>query len=430
MFGRSGGDRKRPLAPILRRAAPFLPLIIVLGLLTSLLEGAGIGLFIPLLALLMSDSLPEGIPRPIAWLASLFGGGDPQSRAIMLGSAIFALILVKGALQAANDCLVASVEGRIGSDIRNALADRLLMLDYPFFLTQSPARLTRILSTDSWLIIEAVHSALILIPAAAGLFVFSVLLAWLNFGLFIVVVLGAIVVQAALFLAERRQQRLSSAFTTSNHSLWERFLTLVQAPRVIRLFGQRERERQRAAVATEQLRRAICATSYHMALVHPFVDAAIALLLIVVLIAGYSTGMSVPAIAAFVLLLTRAQPHAKTISRSRLGMASFHSSVREVEWLLSQQPSPKAKPRKPGKVRLDRPISFDNVSYTYPNGNRALTGVSVTIEPGVATALIGKSGSGKTTLVNLLCRLVEPGADAIRLGDVNATELDLDGWRE
>ncbi len=429
MVWRSGGDRKRPLAPIIRRAAPFLPLITGLGLLASLLEGAGIGLFIPLLALLMSESLPEGIPAPIAWLASLFGGGDPNSRILLLGSAIFALILLKGAVQAANDCLVASVEGRIGRDVRNGLTDRLVSLDYSFFLRESPARLSRILSTDSWFVLEAVHSALILIPAAAGLLVFSALLAWLNIGLFIVVILGAVAVQGALYLAERRQQRLSDAFTASNHRLWERFLTLVEAPRVIRLFGQRERERQRAAVAIEDLRRSIRATDYHTALVHPLVDASVALLFVVVLIAGYSTGMSVPAIAAFLLLLTRAQPHAKTISRARLGIASFHGSVREVEWLLSQEPSRTSRPRG-SKVRLDRPIAFEDVSYTYPNGNRALADVNLTIEPGLATALIGKSGSGKTTLVNLLCRLIEPQSGQILLGSDKVDELDIASWRE
>lgn len=430
MIARSGGDRKRPLSPIIRRAAPFLPLIVTLGLLASLLEGAGIGLFIPFLALLMSDSLPEGVPRPIAALAALIGGGDPNTRILLLGSAIFFLILLKSAVQSANDCLAAHVEGRIGRDLRNAMSDRLLSVDYPFFLRERPARLTRILSTDSWLGLEAVHAVLVLIPAAAGLLVFSVLLAWLNLGLFLVVLLGGCAMQALLYLAERRQQRLSSAFTATSHRLWERFLTLVEAPRVIRLFGQRERERQRTAAATDDLRRAVLATNYHTAVVHPFVDAAIALLLIVVIVAGYSSGMSVPAIAAFVLLLTRAQPHAKTISRARLGIASVHGAVKEVEWLLSQPPSKPAPAREGGHRRLDRPISFEDVSYTYPNGARALSGASFTIEPGLPTALIGKSGSGKTTLVNLLCRLIEPQSGEIRLGGEPASNVNVDSWRE
>ena len=426
---RSTGRRKSPLAPLIRKFAPLLPIVAGLGLLASLLEGAGIGLFIPLLSLVLSNAVPAGIPEPIRSLASWFAGFDTQTGMILLGSAIFGLILLKGIVQAANESLVAWIEGQVGRQLRDRLIDRLLTLDYPFFLKNDPVRLTRILSTDSWFVLEATRSLLSLIPAAAGLLVFSVLLAILNLGLFLVVIVGAAAVQAALYLAERRQQRLSSRFTASHHLLWERLLTLVQAPRVIRLFGQQRRERERSAAATERLRRSIAAGDYQTAVVHPFVDAMVALLFLVVLLAGYWSGMSIPEITAFILLLTRAQPHAKTISRARLGIASFHGSIEEVDWLLSQNPLSTPNAGASADIGFDRPIVFDNVSYTYPNGGVALDNVSLSIEPGIANALIGPSGSGKTTLVNLLCRLVEPQSGQIRIGDDPVEPLDLEAWR-
>ena len=90
MFWRSERHRKRPLAPVLRPVLPFLPLVAALGLLAGLLEGAGVSLFIPLLAFLLSDSLSHGRPGPIHELAGLFnrvdldtgvplGRGDPRN---------------------------------------------------------------------------------------------------------------------------------------------------------------------------------------------------------------------------------------------------------------------------------------------------------------------------------------------------------------
>jgi len=46
MLRRAGGRGKTPLADIRRRILPSVPLIAALGLLASLLEGAGIGLFV------------------------------------------------------------------------------------------------------------------------------------------------------------------------------------------------------------------------------------------------------------------------------------------------------------------------------------------------------------------------------------------------
>lgn len=429
MLRRARTRRRWPLRHIGRKILPLVPLVAVLGLFASILEGAGVGLLIPLLSVLLEENPATGIPGPLRTLASLFSGYDPQTRTVLLGSAILGLILTKGVLQAANECLLATIKARIGRDVRSGMATSLLTVDYSFFIEQDSARLTRIASTDSWFVVEAAHSALALIPAAAGLLVFGTLLALLNLKLFLIVIVGAAAVQGLIYHFERRQKRLSYELTGSNQLLWQRLLTLLQAPRVIRLFGQQRHEEERAGEAIERLRRSVQATNYVNAFVHPSVEILVALLFLTILLAGYWSGMSIPAITAFLLLMTRAQPHAKTIARGRLGMASLESSVREVEWLLSE---PLAAPVKVGGSpthTLDRSISFEDVSFTYPNGSSALEGVTLTIEPDVATALMGKSGSGKTTLVNLLCRLLEPQSGDIRVGADPVAELDADSWR-
>ena len=44
---------------------------------------------------------------------------------------------------------------------------------------------------------------------------------------------------------------------------------------------------------------------------------------------------------------------------------------------------------------------ISGVNFTYPNGTKALNDLSLTIEPGKVTALVGLSGAGKSTIVNL-----------------------------
>lgn len=429
MLRRAGARRKWPLADVRRKYLRFVPLVAALGLLASLLEGASIGLFIPLLGLLLAEPTAIHLPQPIAAALSTLGRGSVRERTIYLGVAIFGFILLKNLVQALNGCLLASIGARVGADVRKRLTESLLSVDYPFFLEHDMARLTRIMSTDSWFVVEAARSALALIPAAAGLLVFGFLLAWLNIKLFLLVLIGAAVVQGVIHLFERRQQRLSYEFTASSGGLWQRLLTILQAPRVVRLFGQQRREQERADEAIDRLRRSLRATSYLTAFVHPSVDALIAILFLTVLLAGYWTGMSLPAITAFLLLLTRTQPHARIISQSRLGIASFEASLREVEWLMSQSGRSPAPVERDPEFRLDRSIVLDDVSFSYPNGYCAIDRVSCTIEPGVATALLGESGAGKSTLVNLLCRLIEPQAGAIRFGDRPVDTIDPALWR-
>jgi len=429
MLRRAGGGRKAPLAALRRRILPSIPLVAVLGLVASLLEGAGIGLFVPLLTLMVGEGTATSGPAPIRALTNWLSGAGIEQQTALLGAAIVGLIILKNIVQALNECLLVSIRARVGREIRNGLSRSLLSVDYSFYLVQDRARLTRIVSTDSWVVIEAVQSALALIPAVTALLVFSVLLAWLNFKLFVLVLVGAAAVHTVMSRLEGRQRRLSKAFVDDNQLLWQRQLTMLQAPKAIRLFGQQDREEQRAQVAIERLWRSVRAMNYLDAVIHPTVDALIALLFVTLMLFAYGTGMSIPAITAFLLLLTRAQPHAKTISRSRLSLAACHHSLEEVDWLIGQARTAAIANEASNQLRLDRPIRFDEVSFTYPDGSRGLDRVSVSLEPGRTTALLGESGSGKTTFVNLLCRLITPGSGAILLGDANIDALNVDDWR-
>jgi len=53
-------------------------------------------------------------------------------------------------------------------------------------------------------------------------------------------------------------------------------------------------------------------------------------------------------------------------------------------------------------------LHFDNVSFTYPSGVRALDHVSLKFVSGEFVAIIGENGAGKTTLVKLLNGLLLP----------------------
>jgi ATP-binding cassette subfamily B protein len=67
-------------------------------------------------------------------------------------------------------------------------------------------------------------------------------------------------------------------------------------------------------------------------------------------------------------------------------------------------------------------IVFNQVSFAYPSGYRALDKVSFRCEPGQAVALLGSTGSGKTTLVNLLPRFYEYTEGSLTLDGVELTD--------
>ena len=75
-------------------------------------------------------------------------------------------------------------------------------------------------------------------------------------------------------------------------------------------------------------------------------------------------------------------------------------------------------------------FEMKDVDFSYPNGNQALYGVNITIEPGKITALVGLSGAGKSTVVNLLDKFFEPQTGTILLDGVDLREYDTHYLRD
>ena len=60
-------------------------------------------------------------------------------------------------------------------------------------------------------------------------------------------------------------------------------------------------------------------------------------------------------------------------------------------------------------------LTLERVGKTYPNGVRALDGVSLDVEPGEIVAVIGGSGCGKSTLLRAISGLDTPSQGQVVL---------------
>ena len=63
-------------------------------------------------------------------------------------------------------------------------------------------------------------------------------------------------------------------------------------------------------------------------------------------------------------------------------------------------------------------IFIQGVSYTYPGRNRVIRNLTMTVQKGGVTALVGPSGSGKSTIAALLLRFFDPPEGSIALEGV------------
>lgn len=74
-------------------------------------------------------------------------------------------------------------------------------------------------------------------------------------------------------------------------------------------------------------------------------------------------------------------------------------------------------------------IKIQNLSYTYPEGTKALKNINVEFPLEHIYAIMGQSGSGKTTLLNCIARFLKPQSGKILLQDQNILEMNNTEFR-
>lgn len=83
--------------------------------------------------------------------------------------------------------------------------------------------------------------------------------------------------------------------------------------------------------------------------------------------------------------------------------------------------------------KFDNPptIEFKNVSFTYPNTDKAvLKDIDLIIEPGMKVALVGENGVGKTTLIKLLSRFYMLDEGSIEVNGQDLANIETESWEQ
>ncbi|MER8508454.1 ABC transporter ATP-binding protein [Mesorhizobium sp. M0199] len=426
-----------PSLPMLRRALGqkqlrLLPAVVVLGLLSAALEGFGIGLIIPLLNIIMGQG-QTGMAGFSAVFQHVGSSLSERDRLIVISVAILGSIVLKNLFAYANTLLTTFIYGKASHSIRSALSEQLLRVGYPFFLQQSPGRLLNIISNESWRASDAIQITLGAIVNASAAIILLTFLLLLSWQMTLLVTLGLALVQVAHAMLSANLKAPSRSVASRNSQLASQMLHLVHAGRLIRIFGQEQREKAAFDQASDAVRRAAFVLLTRQGALPPLTEVLHAMLFLAVVIGAWFANVSFPLIVAFVILLYRLQPYMRSLQMASSQLQGLSGSLEEVTWMLDPSGKPEPPQGDAAFPGLSQGIKFEDVTFTYSGSEQravVLHAANFDIRSGRSTALIGRSGAGKTTIVNLLCRFVEPDSGRILVDGSPLDRIDPSQWRK
>ena len=75
-------------------------------------------------------------------------------------------------------------------------------------------------------------------------------------------------------------------------------------------------------------------------------------------------------------------------------------------------------------------IKFENVKFSYIDGEEVLKGISLEVKSGETIAIVGATGAGKSTIINLLNRFYEINSGEIYIDNQNINQFTLESLRK
>ena len=81
-------------------------------------------------------------------------------------------------------------------------------------------------------------------------------------------------------------------------------------------------------------------------------------------------------------------------------------------------------------IEIKGKIEFRDLSFTYPNGKKALTNINLTIPEGTSLGITGGTASGKSTLLKLLMKIIEPSEGQIFTDGIDLRKIKKDSLRK
>lgn len=197
--------------------------------------------------------------------------------------------------------------------------------------------------------------------------------------------------------------------------------------RVVRAFGQQEREVEKFDRVNNDLRKKNLRLNELLAIYWGGGDAIsmtqTLLTLVVCIIYACNGWITVGTLIVFTSTLGMLLFPIRQLGRTLSDAGKAMVSMKRVQAILHEE----AEPDEPNALKPDLhgDIVFDHVSFAYSDDNvLVLRDVSFTIPAGKTAAVLGGTGSGKSTMMYLLQRLYTPTSGKITIGGVDIQQID------
>lgn len=397
----------------------------ILKLVFCMILGSAVDTFTPLMSgyavdLFITKGTTKGLP--LFALVCALGGA-----ALVISTVMMAKIAI-------------DIEMYISRDLKNKLFDHLQVLGFDYYNTTPVGTILARALSDSgkigtvfaWSMVDIVWSVAFVLGSIIVMCVINIKLAMLI--IVIIPFIGVITYffQKKILAANRKVRHINSEITRS-------FNEGISGAKTSKTLVIEEKNEDHFEKTTEQMREASVHAVTINAIYVPIVAFFTSLAVAFVLTRGGNSviagDISIGELTIFFNYALVISDPVRQFARVLSSLISTQVNIERCNYLLELEPLIKDKPKviekygtvfEPKKENwepIEGHITFDDISFKYPDGtDYVLEHFSLDVPAGTTVAIVGETGAGKSTLVNLACRFFEPTSGRILIDGTDYRE--------
>ena len=373
-----------------------------------------------------------------AWLMKdvvnlIFVDRKPEAL-IWLPIVVVSLFTAKGLASYFQDVALSRIGNRMVAETQTQMFDHLLKQDFGYYQRNPSSDLITRITLNA----QATRDAVNLLATSLGRDLFT-----------LVSLIGVMVVQQPLMFAicslaapigiylqrrlVKRIRTVSQREVLSYGQIVQTMRETAQGIRVVKAFTLEPAMSGRMNEAVRAVERVGNKINAVNARVNPLVDTLGGFAVAgVILYAGWRSltyGETPGEFFSFITALLMAYEPARRLARLQIRLSQACIGVRMMYDVIDTKPGLTDRSGAPVLKVPNGRVQFDNVTFRYTPDAPVLCDLTLDIEAGKTTALVGLSGSGKTTIMNLILRFWDPEHGAISVDGQDIREVTLNSLR-
>lgn len=387
----------------------------IIGPLCKLFE-AILELFVPMV---MADIIDVGVKNGDGGYVLKMGGVMVLLGVVGLMSALVCQYLASKASQGVGTKIRRELFAHINS-LSHAELDRL----------GTPSLITRI-TNDVNQVQQSVAMGIRLLTRAPFIVIGALIMSMtINLKMSIIFFIAAVLIGITLYLVMTRSIPIYSVIQKKLDKIGLISRENLSGNRVIRAFSKQKSEKERIDNATEELAKTSIRVSRLSALLSPVTYAVTDIAIIAIIWFGAinvnnGTGMLSGDIIALINYMTQILLAMIVVANLVILLTKASASAQRINEVFETQPSVVEKNHDAISVGKSSPapkVEFDDVTFSYGDGDDELSDISFKIFPGQTVGIIGGTGCGKSTLINLIPRYYDVKSGSVSVDGVNVKD--------